>query len=457
MESEIALTSIFLLVLVVTATAKTALDELSDVSLRLLASESNGSKHAPFWREIKENYHRFRFTLTFGIHISIASIAILINAISHKLYPSHFLLLSFGGMLLTVTLFRQIIPHALTQNDPARMLLRLRPVIGMLQAAHGIAANPIYRMLRAFHREAAPETVKEAVQDKDDNGESELQAFLDVGEEEGIIEENEGELIQSVIRFSDRTAVEVMTPRTNIVAVEAQAALEAVRDAMIESKYSRLPVYRDEVDNIEGVIYVRDLLKYWAAGEMDRKAIEIARATYFIPETKPIDELLPEMQKAKTPMAMVIDEYGGIAGLVTIEDLIEEIVGEIEDEDEPEPHAADIDIIQESADCCIARGQVEVAKIERLFDKELAADDFTTVAGLVINGLGHLPAVGESYEFRGLTFEVIEADERRVARLRIEKRAPQSQESAPGTVEASIATRPEPRRSSKFQNDRNTA
>lgn len=450
MESEIALTSIFLLVLVVTATAKTALDELSDVSLRLLASENNGSKTASFWREINENYHQFRFTMTFGIHISIASIAILINSISHKLYPPHFLLLSFGGMLLTVILFRQVIPHALTQNDPVGTLLRLRPLVGALQTALGIPSIPIYRMLRAFQREATPETIKEAEQDKDDNSESELQAFLDVGEEEGIIEENEGELIQSVIRFSDRTAVEVMTPRTNIVAIEAQAGMETVRDAMIESKYSRLPVYRDEIDNIEGVIYVRDLLKHWATGEMNCKAIDIARPTYFIPETKPIDELLPEMQKAKTPMAMVIDEYGGIAGLVTIEDLIEEIVGEIEDEDEPEPHEDDLDIIHESADRCIARGQVEVAKIERLFDKELAADDFTTVAGLVINGLGHLPAVGESFEFRGLKFEVVEADERRVARVRIGKLAPQTQDEESRAAEASIASRSEPKRHSKF-------
>jgi magnesium and cobalt exporter, CNNM family len=120
-------------------------------------------------------------------------------------------------------------------------------------------------------------------------------------------------------------------------------------------------------------------------------------------------------------MAIVIDEYGGIAGLVTIEDLIEEIVGEIEDEDEPEPQEADADIVYESKDVSIARGQVEIAKIERLFDTELAADDFTTVAGLVINQLGHLPAVGEVIEFRGLKFEVVEADERRVSRVKIRK------------------------------------
>jgi CBS domain containing-hemolysin-like protein len=447
MESEIALTSIFIVVLVVTSTAKSALDELSDVSLRLLASENNGSRRAAFWRSILDHYHQFRFTLTFGIHLSIASIAILISSISHQLWPRHFLALSFGGMILTVVLFRQILPLIITQNDPARALLRLRLPLSILRPALGSIANPIYRGLRGMQREPETQTQAEAKGD-DLADDGELQAFLDVGEEEGIIEESEGEMIQSIIRFSDRTAVEVMTPRPNIVAVEANATLEEVRDLMIESKYSRLPVYRHQIDNIEGVIYVRDLLKYWQIGEMDRKAIEIARPTYFVPESKPIDELLPEMQKAKTPMAIVIDEYGGLAGLVTIEDLIEEIVGEIEDEDEPEPHELDADIVEE-AEGVAARGQVEIAKIERRFDVELAADDFTTVAGLVINQLGHLPSVGESIEFHGLRFEVIEADERRVSRVRIQKPVQTSDEEAK-VAEASTAARAENRRNFIF-------
>ena len=446
MESEIALTSIFIMVLVVTSTAKSALDELSDVGLRLLASEGNGSRQTEFWRSIVAHYQQFRFTLTFGIHVSIASIAILISSISHQLYPRHFLALSFGGMILTVILFRQILPMIATQNDPARTLLRLRFLLQMLWPVLGFVANLIYRMLRSKQREA--ESASQA-EDKEEGGENmELQALLDVGEEEGIIEENEGELIQSVIRFSDRTAGEVMTPRPNIVAVEAGATLEAVRDLMIESKYSRLPVYSDQMDNIEGVIYVRDLLKYWQLGETDCKAIDIARPTYFVPETKPIDELLPEMQKAKTPMAIVINEYGGLAGLVTIEDLVEEIVGEIEDEDEPEPQETEADIVEE-AEGVIARGHVEVGKIERRFDVELAADDFTTIAGLVINELGHLPAVGEVITFRGLRFEVLEADERRVSRVRIQKPAKAPDERA-DIAEASTAARAEIKRNFMF-------
>jgi putative hemolysin len=447
METEIALTSIIVLVLVVVATAKSALDELSDVSLRLLASEKEDSPDARFWRSILDHHHQLSFTLTFGIHLSIASIAILLSSIAHKLYPQHFLPVAFGGMILTVIIFRQILPLIITQNDPTRTLLRLRLPLRLLWPALGAIAHPIYRSLRGLQREPEP---KVETEDEDDDDESEIQALLDVGEEEGIIEENEGEMIQSIIRFGDRTAGEVMTPRTNITAVEANTMLEQVRDLMIESKYSRLPVYRDTLDNIEGVIYVRDLIKYWQSGGTNRKAVEIARPTYFIPETKPIDELLPEMQKAKTPMAIVIDEYGGLAGLVTIEDLIEEIVGEIEDEDEPEPHETDADMIDESYDTSVVRGQVEVGKIERRFGVELAADDFTTVAGLVLNQLGHLPGPGESIEFKGLKFEVIEADERRVSRVRVQKLAnAPSDEINP--VKASAAARGENKKNNKHE------
>jgi CBS domain containing-hemolysin-like protein len=447
MESEIALTSIFIMVLVVVATAKSALDELSDVSLRLLANERDESPDAAFWRSILEHHHRLTFTLTFGIHLSIASIAILLSSIAHQLYPQHFLAVAFSGMILTVIIFRQIVPLVATQNDPIGTLLRLRVPLRILWPVLGAIAHPLYRSLRGLQRNPEPKT--ETGEEGDDTGgDVELQAFLDVGEEEGIIEENQGEMIQSIIRFGDRTAAEVMTPRTNIVAAETDATLEQVRDLMIESKYSRLPVYRDQIDNIEGVIYVRDLIKHWQTGEISRRAIEIVRPTYFVPETKPIDELLPEMQKAKTPMAIVIDEYGGLAGLVTIEDLIEEIVGEIEDEDEPEPQETDADIFDQSADVSIVRGQVEVGKVERRFDVDLADDDFTTVAGLVINQLGHLPVVGEWIDFRGLKFEVIEADERRVSRVRIQKLA-QEPTAEERSMETSTTAGAEKERKSK--------
>jgi CBS domain containing-hemolysin-like protein len=217
------------------------------------------------------------------------------------------------------------------------------------------------------------------------------------------------------------------------VAVEATTTVEQVRDLMIESKYSRLPVYRDQIDQIEGVIYVRDLLRYWAAAENDRPVIEVARRQlYEVPESKPIDDLLREMQKAKVQMALVIDEYGGIAGLVTLEDLIEEIVGEIEDEDEPEPIADEAEIVQLDDESYLVRGDVEVGKLERIFEVQLATDDFITVAGLVLNQLGHLPTVGEEIDLDSLRFQVMEADQRRISRVRVQRLAlPLPEEGSP--------------------------
>lgn len=422
METEIVLTSIFLVVLVVTSIAKSALDELSDVSLRRLATEAEGTSLAPFWSLLQEQYHQISFTLTFGLHFAIAAIAILVSSLTQRRLPDSFLMVAFGAMIGIVMVFRLILPLLVTQNDPERMLLRLRIPLLSLFSGLGVISNPIYRLVRRLQRDTTEQgPVATETDESEDNGD--LQALLDVGEEEGIIEEDEGEMIQSIIRFSDRTVIEVMTPRPKIVAVEATTTVEQVRDMMIESKYSRLPVYRDQIDQIEGVIYVRDLLRYWAAAENDRPVIEVARRQlYEVPESKPIDDLLREMQKAKVQMALVIDEYGGIAGLVTLEDLIEEIVGEIEDEDEPEPIADEAEIVRLDGEAYLVRGDVEVGKLERIFGVELAADDFITVAGLVLNELGHLPSVGERIDLQGLQVEVMEADQRRIARVRVQRR-----------------------------------
>src|SRR5256886_12504546 len=190
---------------------------------------------------------------------------------------------------------------------------------------------------------------------------------------------------------------------------------------MIESRHSRLPVYRDQIDNVEGIIYVRDLLPSLATGKADSPIAPFIRQVYLVPETKPVAKLLRDMQKAHAYLAMVIDEYGGIAGLVTVEDILEEIVGEIEDEDisgeEPEEIVASADGAYE------VLGGTEIGKIERLFDMEIEADDFTTIAGLVIAEKGSLPRKGEQLTFRGLGVEVLEADEKRIGRLKVKRLA----------------------------------
>jgi CBS domain containing-hemolysin-like protein len=220
---------------------------------------------------------------------------------------------------------------------------------------------------------------------------------------------------------------EVMTPRTAIIALPNTATAREACDVMLETKHSRLPVFRDQIDNVEGLIYVRDLLHCWADDQADSTIAPFVRPVYFIPETKPLARLLEEMQKAHAYLAMVIDEYGGIAGLVTVEDILEEIVGEIEDEDisgsEPE------EIVTTGEGVYEVLGSTEIGKIERLFDMEIEADDFTTIAGLVIAHKGKVPRLGEQLSFRGLDVEILATDEKRIQRLRV-KRAEENGEAA---------------------------
>ena len=199
--------------------------------------------------------------------------------------------------------------------------------------------------------------------------------------------------------------------------------MRQARDLIIESRHSRLPVYRDQIDNIEGIVYVRDLLPSLSLGKADSPITPFIRLVYFVPETKPVAKQLAEMQKARAYMSIVIDEYGGVAGLVTVEDILEEIVGEIEDEDISGEESEEI--IASADGAYEVLGSTEIGKIERLFDMEIEADDFTTIAGLVIAEKGSLPRKGERLTFRGLDVEVLEADEKRIGRLKV-KRLPES-------------------------------
>src|SRR2546430_2119705 len=202
------------------------------------------------------------------------------------------------------------------------------------------------------------------------------------------------------------------------ISLAKSATVREVRDLIIESRHSRLPVYRDQIDNVEGIIYVRDLLPSLATGKADAPIGPFIRQVYLVPETKPVAKLLREMQKAHAYLAMVIDEYGGIAGLVTVEDILEEIVGEIEDED----ISREEEEIKPSDDGAYeVLGGVEIGKIERLFRMEIEADDFTTIAGLVIAQKGSVPQVGERLSFRGLDVEVLAADGKRIGRLRVKR------------------------------------
>ena len=429
MELEIGLALLLLMVLSLLATVDMAFNQLSDVGLRRLIGE-NGEKPEPrsrqqFLRQALENRPRFSFALSAMIQILLVVVAVLITSISLRLFPDpRLVLVGLVAGLILAGIFRQLIPLFISTTNPEATLLFLLPAIRPFFPIMAFIADPFQRLFDRSRRK--DQVTEEGEEEEDDDDSGDLQALIDVGEAEGILEEEEGELIHSIIEFGDTRVSEVMTPRPDIVAVSVSASVREARDVILESKYSRLPVYRDQIDNVEGMIYVRDLLQCWADDKQDCSIKPLIRTVFFVPETKPVAELLEEMQKAHVQLSMVIDEYGGVCGLVTVEDILEEIVGEIEDEDIA---GEELEEIVESGDGGYeVSASTEIGKIERLFDMEIEADDFTTIAGLVINESGTVPAVGEVLTIRGLEVEVLEADERRILRLRVRKA--QQQENA---------------------------
>jgi len=421
MEVEIGLALLLLIALSLLATVDMAFDQLSDVGLRRLIGE-NGDKpdsgSRAFLRQALHNRPRFSFALSATIQILLVVVAVLVTSISLRLFPNpRWVLVGLFTGLILAGIFRQLIPLFISTHNPEGTLLFLLPVVRPFFPGMTFIADPFQRLFdRSRKKDFVTETGDVAEEDTDVD---DLQALIDVGEAEGILEEEEGELIHSIIEFGDTRVSEVMTPRPNIEAVPLTATVCEAREIMLESKYSRLPVYREHMDNIEGIIYVRDLLQCWSEGTEQENIRPLIRQVYFVPETKPVDELLKEMQKAHVQLAMVIDEYGGVCGLVTVEDILEEIVGEIEDEDIAGEELEEI--IEAGEGKYEVIGSTEIGKIERLFDMEIEADDFTTIAGLVINESGKVPPVGEQFTFRGLEVEVIEADERRIGRLRVSR------------------------------------
>ena len=257
-----------------------------------------------------------------------------------------------------------------------------------------------------------------------------IEAIVDAATEQGILEQDEARLIEQVVEFSDKRVREVMTPRPDVVAIPASASIEQLRRVLVEAKLSRLPVYENNLDEIIGIVIARDVLQVPESESVQRTVRELVRPALFVPEAKMGSSLLKEMQRKSQQMAIVIDEYGSMAGVVTAEDLVEEIVGEIGEEDrQPVP-----DVIRESSGSMVLRGSLAVEKLEELFGIHLNDRDVestaATVAGLVNHIAGHVPEAGEKLDYDGLQFEVLEANQRKVLRLRA-RRQPEARAALP--------------------------
>jgi len=323
-------------------------------------------------------------------------------------------------MTLLLFVFAEVTPKTFAIQQTDRVALRVAPLLAFL----GSVLGPLAQGLLKFANVIMP---GRGMPQGPYMTEQELRASAEVASEEGEIEPGEKELIHSIFEFGDTIAREVMVPRPDIVAVEASESLREVQAAVLTHGYSRIPVYREDLDDTIGIIYAKDVLKALHQGKVDMPLEEIAREAHYVPESKKVAELLREMQKEKFHIAIVTDEYGSVSGLVTLEDLLEELVGEITDEyDLEEPEIAQI-----GEATYRVSGKASIDDLNELLDADLPDEEWDTVAGLVLDLFGRIPDQGDTTDYQGFRFTAEEVKGRRVAKVLVERLQPEPAEKEP--------------------------
>jgi CBS domain containing-hemolysin-like protein len=393
------------------STIEAAFTALLRLSLRLLA-ERNGRSDR-LGRYLDDPILLFvPVRLLLGIAFALATVlvAMLIGDVTLR---------SLGVIVLSMAAFvlvcEHLVPFLISRPNPERVMEVLLPsfdVAARLLQPLTTALVGIIAFRRDRHGPAGAETPA-----GEEGGET-AAGYLDVGEQQGLIERDERRLLQSIFDFGDTLVREVMTPRPDIVAIRADATLDELRALFREQEYSRIPVYAENLDNIVGIVFVKDLIQVGDVSGDEKPISALMRPAYFVPETKRVAELLREFQLRQVQSAIVLDEYGGTAGLVTIEDLLEEIVGEIRDEYDVEAEP----VVDEGNGAFVFTGKVDIHELMDRLDIDIEREGFETVGGYLLAKLGRVPGVGESFEVDGLLVEVLEAERRRIQKVRIRRR-----------------------------------
>lgn len=336
--------------------------------------------------------------------------------------PAAFAEASIFG-LLTMFVTSYLVPQFLYRRTEGRWLVPMVPVLKLLI----LSVKPVSAML-AFLLSLVETGEEQKKAEEPTNGVQEIEALITAGAEEGILEETDRKLIHSVVAFGDKTVRAVMTPRPNMVAIDADRTLEDLRQLVIHEQFSRIPVFEKDIDHITGFVHVRDMFELDAKERAGRVVRELSREISFVPETKPIPELLREMQERNAHMVIVVDEYGDTAGLVTMEDLVEEILGEIRDEHEPGK-----DVHCEPDGSYTVSGSFDLDNLAELVEfRPPEGTEATTVGGLITEWLGRVPQVGQCVDREGIHLEVLAGNDLRVERVRVAKSVPHPEtESAP--------------------------
>jgi putative hemolysin len=313
------------------------------------------------------------------------------------------LLMMLCAYLIPQLLFRRTSCHWMATFLPfySSAALLIRPLVVALSFLHSLLDI----------------TAEEAENNEPDTAAENIEALITAGAEEGLIQEDDRKLIQSVVAFGDKVVREVMTARPHIVAIAAHETLEELRELVVNEQYSRIPVFETSIDDVSGFVHVRDMFEVPESDRVTRTVRELMRPIRFVPETKPVHDLMREMQKEGAHMVIVVDEYGNTAGLATMEDLVEVILGEIRDEHEPTS-----DVTEDGHGGYIVSGNFDIARIADVLEfKPDEKIESTTIGGLVTEWLGRVPQAGETIERDGIRIEVLASDEMRVEQVRLSK------------------------------------
>ena len=408
-----------LLVLAVAAvyvgTIETAFSSLMRLSLRLMAERGGRNDRLGFY--LDDPIQLFLpARLLLGLIFSLATVVItvLTGGTGFK---------AIGMMLLLVAVFilvfEHVLPLLIVRRNPERVLEILLPPFEIGVRFLRPLTTALTRLVEDRSERgvtAAPNVAPGA----DEEPSETAHAYLEAGEEQGLIEREERRLLQSIVDFGDTLVREVMTPRPDIVAIPADATLDELRELFREQEYSRIPVYQENLDNILGVVVVKDVLALSGTEGSNYSITGLVRPVQFVPETKRVPELLKEFQRKQVQLAIVVDEYGGTAGLATLEDLLEEIVGEIRDEYDVETEP----VVEEGNGSWVFSAKVSIDEVRERLGVEIEPQGSDTVGGYVLARIGRVPAVGETFELDDLFVEVLEAERRRIHKVRLRRAAP---------------------------------
>lgn len=401
------------------AAAEIAFISLNDAKIDKQAKE--GNKKAKKIRKMLKEPSKFLATIQIGITLAgFLSSAFAADAFASELAPKLNSLINLGIntwntisiIIITLILsyfslvFGELVPKRMAMKNPEKIAFGS---IGVIRLIH-IIASPIVNFLN-FSTNSICKLFGIGPQDEETVTEEEIRMMVDVGEEKGSIEEEEKELINNVFEFNDKTVSDVMIHRTEVYAIDIQSNIEDILSELKEYKYSRIPVYEENIDNIVGVLFIKDLLAY-AYTKKEVKIKKIMRPAYFVSESKPINEFFKEMQRDKQQLAIVLDEYGGTAGIITMEDIIEELVGNIFDEyDDVEKEYEKID-----DNTFLINGSVSIFDLRKILEIDIPEGDYDTLSGYLIELLGRIPQDDEKpvIETEKVTYKIEEYEEKRI-------------------------------------------